>query len=69
MVNLWDALDRKRVMPIVPANPKVYFRDPEGRLWDLSYGPCQCDPYCHGIHSKTTSSERSRGMILGASSA
>ena len=50
VVNLWDVLDRNRVMPIGLANPKVYFRDLEGRSWDLSYGPCQCDPDCHGIH-------------------
>ena len=36
LVNFWDALERKRDMPIVPATPEVFFQDLEGRVWDQS---------------------------------
>ena len=34
--NFWDAFDSKLEMPVVPTMPEVYFRDWEGRVWDLS---------------------------------
>ena len=30
VVNYWDALDRKREMPITLAPPEVHYRDSEG---------------------------------------
>ena len=36
VINFWDALDRKREMPIVPAAREVYYRDGDGRTWDLA---------------------------------
>ena len=36
VVNFWDALDRKREMPIIPAAREVYYRDAHGQTWDLA---------------------------------
>ena len=36
IVNFWDALDRKREMPIIPTAPEVHYRDSEGQVWDLA---------------------------------
>ena len=34
VINLWDALDSKREMPIILAAPEVHYRDSEGQVWD-----------------------------------
>ena len=45
VINFWDALDRKREMPIVPAAREVYYRDGDGRTWDLAIRvPARFDP-------------------------
>ena len=36
MVNFWDALDRKREMPIIPAAKEVYYRDDDRHMWDVA---------------------------------
>ena len=36
VVNFWDALDRKREMPVIPAAREVYYRDGDGQTWDLA---------------------------------
>ena len=36
VVNFWDALDRKREMPIIPAAREVHYRDGDGQTWDLA---------------------------------
>ena len=36
VVNFWDALDRKREMPIIPAAREVYYRDAHRQTWDLA---------------------------------
>ena len=36
MINFWDALDRKREMPIIPAAREVHYRDTWGQTWDRS---------------------------------
>ena len=42
VINLWDALDRKREMPIIPA-AEVHFS--EGQTWDLAVRvPPRFDP-------------------------
>ena len=35
IVNFWDALDRKREMPIILAAREVHYRDAWGQTWDL----------------------------------
>ena len=45
VVNFWDALDRKREMPIIPAAGEVYFQDDDGKTWDLAIRvPKRFDP-------------------------
>ena len=45
VVNYWDALDRKRKMPIIPAAREVYYRDGDGQTWDLAIQvPKRFDP-------------------------
>ena len=36
VINVWDGLDRKQEMPIVPAAREVYYQDGDGRTWDLA---------------------------------
>ena len=46
VINFWDAVDRKREMPIIPAAPEVHYRDSEGQMWDLAVRiPPRFDPY------------------------
>ena len=48
VVNFWDALDRKREMPIVLAAREVYYRDDDGHAWDLPIRvPKRFDPSCY----------------------
>ena len=48
VVNFWDALDRKREMPIVPAAREVYYRDEDGHTSDLATRvPARFDPTSH----------------------
>ena len=48
VVNFWDALDRKREMPIVPAAREAYYRDDDGHTWDLAVRvPARFDPASH----------------------
>ena len=48
VVNFWDALDRKREMPIIPAARKVYYRDVHGQTWDLAtWVPVSRDPVAY----------------------
>ena len=35
-IHFWDALERKREKPVVPATPDVFSLDGEGHVWDLS---------------------------------
>ena len=35
VVNFWDALDRKREMPIISAAREVHYQDAWGQTWDL----------------------------------
>ena len=45
MINFWDALDRKREMPVIPAAREVYYRDGDGQTWDLAIRvPMRFDP-------------------------
>ena len=45
VINFWDALDRKREMPIIPAAREVHYRDAHGQTWDLAiWVPYQFDP-------------------------
>ena len=45
IINFWDALDRKREMPIIPAAREVYYRDGDGHTWDLAVRvPARFDP-------------------------
>ena len=45
VVNFWDALDRKREMPIMPAAREVYSRDGDGQTWDVAiWVPKRFDP-------------------------
>ena len=36
IINVWDALDRKREMPIIPAAREVYYRDGDGHTSNLA---------------------------------
>ena len=48
VVNFWDALDRNREMPIVPAAREVYYRDDDGHTWDLAIRvPARFHPTSH----------------------
>ena len=48
VVNYWDALDRKREMPVIPAAKEVYYRDAHGQTWDLATRvPDSCDPIAY----------------------
>ena len=47
-VNLWDALDRKRERPIIPAAREVYYREGDGHTWDLAVRvSARFDPTSH----------------------
>ena len=37
VINFWDALERKHEMPVIPAAPKVHYRDSEGQTWELAF--------------------------------
>ena len=45
VINYWNALDRNREMPIIPAVREVYYRDGDGQTWDLAIRvPKRFDP-------------------------
>ena len=55
VVNFWDALDRKREMPIIPAAREVHYRDDGGKTWDLSnLVPKRFDPTAYEWGARPT---------------